>query len=51
MTFIIEPFDAGIFSELKQAWVKTVCDYTKDDFTRLVMKGNFTQVFKISWGR
>ena len=48
-TFIIQPFDVGIFSELKQAWVKAVCDYTKDDFSRLVMKGNFSHVFKMAW--
>ena len=46
--FIIQPYNIGIFSELKQAWVKAVCDYTKDDFARLIMKGNFTQVFKMA---
>ena len=48
-TFIIQPFDVGIFSKLKQAWVKAVCNYTKDDFSRLVMKGNFSHVFKMAW--
>ena len=48
-TFIIQPFDVGIFSELKQAWVKAVCNYMKDDFSRLVTKGNFSHVFKMAW--
>ena len=48
-TFIIQPFDVGIFSELKQAWVSVVHTFTKDDFSRLVMKGTFSQVFKMAW--
>ena len=48
-TFIIQPFDIGIFSKLKQAWVKAVRNYTKDDFSRLVTKGNFSHVFKMAW--
>ena len=31
--FIIQPFDVGIFSELKQAWVFAVHTFTKDDFS------------------
>ena len=48
-TFIVQPFDISIFSELKQAWVKAVCDYTKDDFSKLITKGHFSHVFKMAW--
>ena len=48
-TFIIQPFDVGIFSELKQAWVSAVHIFTKDDFSQLVTKGTFSRVFKMAW--
>ena len=48
-TFIIQPFDVGIFSELKQAWVSAVHDFTKDDLSRLITKGTFSRVFKMAW--
>ena len=48
-TFIIQPFDVGIFSELKQAWMSAVHRFTKDDFSRLVTKGTFSRVFKMVW--
>ena len=46
--FIIQPFDVGIFSELKQAWVSSVHTFMKDDFSQLVMKETFSQVFKMA---
>ena len=49
--FIIQPFDVGIFSKLKQAWVSAVHTFTKDDFSRLVMKGTFSRVFKMAWDK
>ena len=41
-TFIIQPFDVGIFSELKQAWASTVHTFTKGDFSRFITKGTFS---------
>ena len=41
-TFIIQPFDVRIFSELKQAWVSMVHTFTKDDLSRLITKGTFS---------
>ena len=48
-TFIIQPFDSRIFSELKQAWVSPAHTFTKDDLSHLVMKGTFSRVFKMAW--
>ena len=48
-TFIIQTFDMGIFSKLKQAWVSAVHTFTKDDLSHLIMKGTFSRVFKMAW--
>ena len=47
--FIIQPFDVGIFSELKQAWVSAIHTFMKDNLSLLVTKGTFSRVFKMAW--
>ena len=45
-TFVIQPFDVGIFSELKDGWMESVCRWTITHFNELITKKNFPSIFR-----
>ena len=46
-TFVIQPFDVGIFSELKDGWMVSVCRWTITHFNELITKKNFPPIFSM----
>jgi hypothetical protein len=49
-TFILQPFDVGIFSEMKAAWNNAVRDWISNGrYGEVIDKKSFPGIFKIAW--
>jgi hypothetical protein len=50
-TYVIQPFDVGVFSELKHCWGQEVRKFNQENFNVVIDKGNFPKIFKGAWAQ